>query len=33
LSIIFACDPSSERWRTARKADARRMLAAFLKTT
>src|SRR5271170_4563084 len=33
LSIIFASDLSSEPWRTARKADARRMLAAFLKTT
>ena len=33
LSIIFASDLSSEQWRTARKTDARRMLAAFLKTT
>jgi AcrR family transcriptional regulator len=33
LSIIFARDLSSESWRTARKADARGMLAAFLKTT
>jgi AcrR family transcriptional regulator len=31
LSIIFASDLSSEQWRAARKADARRMLAAFLK--
>jgi AcrR family transcriptional regulator len=33
LSIIFATDLSREEWRSARKADARRMLAAFLKTT
>jgi AcrR family transcriptional regulator len=33
LSIIFASDLSSEQWRDARKSDARRMLAAFLKTT
>ena len=31
LSIIFATDLSSEAWRAARKDDARRMLAAFLK--
>jgi hypothetical protein len=33
VAIIFASDLSSEDWRTARKADARRMLAAFLKRT
>jgi AcrR family transcriptional regulator len=33
LSIIFATDLSSQTWRAARKADARRMLAAFLQTS
>jgi hypothetical protein len=31
LSIIFATDLARPDWRTARAADARRMLAAFLK--
>jgi AcrR family transcriptional regulator len=30
LSIIFATDLSAESWRAARKADARKMLGAFL---
>jgi AcrR family transcriptional regulator len=32
LSIIFASDLSSHRWRALRMADARKMLRAFLKT-